>query len=762
MRPLLRAAALLAAATALAAPVAAPRLCVQAVEFPYYLYPQPLWERELVWLKNIGIHTVEFSVPWNWHQVGPGEFDLTGRTNPRRDLAGLIRLLRRLGMQAWVRPLPPVPDWPNRGTPPGANAAAQRAWLRELQALLDTQTASHGGPVAFVEGRALEIDAPPPPGPVTVISASDPSALARSREALAAGREVLLWTGFADALYPAGWEPAGSALLRKGGLGLERDDPTADVALRRSAALLHNWERLFPGLRSAAIPKSTGGKLPEGVTVAEVHSATASAVSIVNRGAQPFHDDLRVFEPAARRDMTIPGVTVPAGQSLWLPLDVSLGQKSLCRECSNFSPDAHVVYATAELLAIEYENGILAMEFAAPEPAEVILQLDRKPLGPFLAAGKPSQYDWDDKTLRARFPIPANRSGDNHVRIGVAIEEPENSAFFDDARRLIIGQRNPVATSYSSSDVAARSRLRMPEGFTAAVEATDPGAIHYEVAVPPAMVPGDFANLALEADGMPLGRARLPLFRPVDIRPSRAVLLHIGRQTALGCDPPIVPVEPKAGSDVEFSIRNNSPAIRTYTIEANGRGLDFFPAKYEISIGAMAERSYSVRAFATDEAAAAGLRDWMLKVTGGASLEIPLRALLLPPRRTVTWSADLYGDGAEEWVLESPKVRAVFSSQDGGRWMEFTWKETGANFLPEKGAFAAAGPVEVHAEGDALEFTGKGWKRTARLSDATLTIDQSSSLPADGLAPSRWSAVAFSIERPANTKAVYTLRTAQN
>ena len=32
---------------------------VLAVEFPYYLYPRTLWERELVWLKNTGVETVE-------------------------------------------------------------------------------------------------------------------------------------------------------------------------------------------------------------------------------------------------------------------------------------------------------------------------------------------------------------------------------------------------------------------------------------------------------------------------------------------------------------------------------------------------------------------------------------------------------------------------------------------------------------------------------------------------------------------------------
>src|SRR5205814_8567557 len=52
---------LLLATAAAAAP--APREHVQAVEVPYYLYPRALWEREQVWLKTIGIRTVEFSIP---------------------------------------------------------------------------------------------------------------------------------------------------------------------------------------------------------------------------------------------------------------------------------------------------------------------------------------------------------------------------------------------------------------------------------------------------------------------------------------------------------------------------------------------------------------------------------------------------------------------------------------------------------------------------------------------------------------------------
>jgi hypothetical protein len=146
---------LLALALAAAAPAAEPpRAVVEAVEFPYYLYPRSLWERELVWLKTIGVRTVAFSIPWNWHQVSDEEFDLTGRTSPRRDLVAFVRLLRRLDLEAWVRPLPPVKDWLNSGYPPGVSAGgrAARAWLKELAFLLEPQTVSHGGPVAWLEG----------------------------------------------------------------------------------------------------------------------------------------------------------------------------------------------------------------------------------------------------------------------------------------------------------------------------------------------------------------------------------------------------------------------------------------------------------------------------------------------------------------------------------------------------------------------------------------------------------------------------------
>jgi hypothetical protein len=159
---------------------------------------------------------------------------------------------------------------------------------------------------------------------------------------------------------------------------------------------------------------------------------------------------------------------------------------------------------------------------------------------------------------------------------------------------------------------------------------------------------------------------------------------------------------------------------------------------------------------------APGLHDWILRFSGGTKLETPARFLAIPRGQAVAWSADLDGDGVPEWVLENQKARAVFSAQDGGRWLEFVWKDSapnGLNVLPESGAFAGTGPVDVHAVDGALEFTGKDWKRTVRLAgaDARVTVEQTTALPAETLETGKHDEIAFQVSRESASRAVYTM-----
>jgi hypothetical protein len=732
---------------------------VQAVEFPYYAYPPQLWERELVWLKNLGIDTVAFSIPWNWQQVDAETLDLTGRTSPRRDLIGFIRLVKRAGLRAWIRPAPPVNGWLDSGYPAGMERdhRALRKWLWDLNDALDPFLEKHGGPIAFVEGAGGVFDCPEPPLPVTAVSAKEPRALAHSRHRLAAGHGSLLWEEVEDALPPVGWEAAGAPIFRAGAVSLSGDERTAVTPLRRDALLWRYWGAVLPEMKPAIPVRPAKGRLPAGLVAQQlVASRGASVVSVINQTNTEFAGALRVFYPPSERRIALPEIRLAPDEALWVPVNIPLAGESLCRDCSGFANTDHIIYATAELNAVEYENGILAMEFSAPRPGEVVLQLSQEPSGPLLAAGHPEKFDWDDKAMRARLPIPAGKGPAHRVRIGLAIQPPETSAFFVDAKRLTIGQKNSVATSYSSEKVAQRSRLIIPPAFRAASTVKSPTEIEYEIDVPPGALHGEWAPLALEADGVLMGRARLQLLRPASVRIREAVSLHYGSVAELPVTPVVVPLDASAGREVSIVIHNNSSEIRNFAVDAKGEGLEFSPARTEIPIAGGMERDAVIRVFPIP--GQRGLAPWQLHISGATEVDLPLRFAVIPRGETLVYSADLDNDGQPEWVLENQRTRAVFSTRDGGRWLEFVWKDSGLNLLPENGALAGSGAVEAEEKPDgSLEFRGKGWNRTVRLAGSNLTLEQTTPLPPETLHTEKKSDIVIHVARETPSRAVYSL-----
>lgn len=91
---------------------------IHAAEFPYYRIPRDLWNHSLDRYRELGINTIDVRIPWNWHEISEGEFDFDGRSNPRRDLRGLLEMISKNGFQLIARPGPTIGDqWKNGGYP---------------------------------------------------------------------------------------------------------------------------------------------------------------------------------------------------------------------------------------------------------------------------------------------------------------------------------------------------------------------------------------------------------------------------------------------------------------------------------------------------------------------------------------------------------------------------------------------------------------------------------------------------------------------
>ncbi|MHB8434143.1 MAG: amino acid permease [Candidatus Tyrphobacter sp.] len=97
---------------------------VYGAAFFYERMPRDVWERSLSQYRDIlHINTIDLYVPWNWQEPTQGHLDFTGRTNPRRDLIGVLKIIHRLGFKIVLRPGPVIRnEWRNGGYP---------AWLLE-------------------------------------------------------------------------------------------------------------------------------------------------------------------------------------------------------------------------------------------------------------------------------------------------------------------------------------------------------------------------------------------------------------------------------------------------------------------------------------------------------------------------------------------------------------------------------------------------------------------------------------------------------
>ncbi|HET9097397.1 MAG TPA: amino acid permease [Candidatus Baltobacteraceae bacterium] len=97
---------------------AQPPFFLYGATFFYERVPRGEWAAALQRYRAMGINTIDLYVMWNWHELRDGDFDFTGRTNPRRDLVGLLKLIHQDGFRLVLRPGPVIRnEWRNGGYP---------------------------------------------------------------------------------------------------------------------------------------------------------------------------------------------------------------------------------------------------------------------------------------------------------------------------------------------------------------------------------------------------------------------------------------------------------------------------------------------------------------------------------------------------------------------------------------------------------------------------------------------------------------------
>ena len=154
-------------------------------EIHYWRTPKLYWREALARAKDLGLELIASYVCWDHHELAPGRFDLTGESDPSRDLAGFLQLVRDMRLALLLRPGPYIySEWRNSGVPERVVKyhrtskefrAAARPWLEAVLTIARPFLATNGGPIvmlqadnepdAWTEAYARELGLADAPGP---------------------------------------------------------------------------------------------------------------------------------------------------------------------------------------------------------------------------------------------------------------------------------------------------------------------------------------------------------------------------------------------------------------------------------------------------------------------------------------------------------------------------------------------------------------------------------------------------------------------
>lgn len=128
----------------------------------YFRIPRELWASRLEQVRSSGYQAIDVYLPWNFHELAPGEWDFTGR----RDVAAFLDLADQAGLAVIARPGPYIcSEWDGGALPAWLGVTegvvlrqdsplfleAVRGWFDQVLPLLAERQYGRGGSVVAVQ-----------------------------------------------------------------------------------------------------------------------------------------------------------------------------------------------------------------------------------------------------------------------------------------------------------------------------------------------------------------------------------------------------------------------------------------------------------------------------------------------------------------------------------------------------------------------------------------------------------------------------------
>lgn len=130
-------------------------------EFHYWRIDPLYWDRILDSIQELGLTLIASYISWEFHQIGPSEFDFEGKTNPRRNLKAFLDLTQQRGFKVFIRPGPYIySEWKNLGLPDEAAKHHRlsseflklaRPYIKAVSAVIKPYLATEGGHIVLYQ-----------------------------------------------------------------------------------------------------------------------------------------------------------------------------------------------------------------------------------------------------------------------------------------------------------------------------------------------------------------------------------------------------------------------------------------------------------------------------------------------------------------------------------------------------------------------------------------------------------------------------------